>query len=207
MRAPVGIVLGLAVVGVGCSSVTARAGLSPFPCGPPAARSLALTRVARVFQQGKIVYGCSVRARHSYRLGSAGFCTNSDRVGPIALAGEVAAYGVQRCGVDTGTAQVVVRRLSDGRVLHTAPATSRVPGAESYQSVASLVVKADGAVGWIGAAHSIIGHGAVIEVHRFDRSGQAQLDQGAEVGLRSLRLRGSQLTWLHSGSTRSASLS
>jgi hypothetical protein len=110
--------------------------------------------------------------------------------------------------VDTGTAQVVTRRLSDGRVLHASPATSRVPGAESYQSVGSLVVKADGAVGWIGAAHSIIRNGSpVVEVRRFDAHGQAELDGGPGIALRSLRLHGSRLSWLHSGAERSATLS
>jgi hypothetical protein len=153
------------------------------------------------------VYGCADRAGKSYRLGTSGFCTGADRVGPVALSGEVAAYGVQRCGVDTGTAQTVVRRLSDGAVLHTAPATSRFPGAESYQSLTAVVVKADGAVAWIGEARSIIGRGVVIEVHRYDGGGQAQLDHGTGIAARSLRLRGSRLSWLHAGHTRTAILS
>ena len=81
-----------------------------------------------------------------------------------------------------------------------------MPGPESYESVGSLVVKADGAVGWIGAAHSIIGRGKFVEVHRLDRHGSAQLDQGAGITPTSLRLRRSQMTWLHSGSSRSAQL-
>jgi hypothetical protein len=161
-----------------------------------------------VYEVGKAVYGCSDRGGRSYRLGTSGFCTGADRVGPVAVAGEMAGYGVQRCGVDTGTAQVLARRLTDGSVLRTAPATSRVPGAESYQSAAAVVVKADGAVAWIGQAHSIIGRGGdVIEVHRSDHRGQAELDRGQGIALRSLRLRGSRISWLHAGTGRSAPLS
>src|SRR5947209_3473465 len=138
MQARVWIAAGLAAGAVGCSSVTARAGLPQFPCGPPTARTLALTHLARAYALRGEVYACA-HGGHSYDLGSSHLCMSSNRVGPIALSGTVAAYGAQRCGVDTGTAQVVVRRLTGGTVLHTATATSRVPGAESYQSIGSLV--------------------------------------------------------------------
>jgi hypothetical protein len=127
-------------------------------------------------------------------------------VGPLALAGVTVAYGLSRFGVDTGTARVVVRRLTDGVVLREASATARVPGAESYQSVGALVVKPDGAVAWIGDGHSIIGRGSVVEVHRYDRRGQAELDHGSGIVSGSLRLHGSQLTWTNSGRLRSATL-
>ena len=128
-------------------------------------------------------------------------------MGPLALAGVDVAYGLSRFGVDTGTAQAVVRRLTDGAVLREASATARVPGAESYQLVAAIVVKADGAVAWIGEGHSIIGRGPVVEVHRYDRHGQAELDHGSGIVGGSLRLKGSRLTWTHSSRRRSAILS
>src|SRR5437660_4548555 len=68
MRASVWILSGLAVVAVGCSSVMARAGLPPVPCGPAAARTLALTRVARAYTLRGEVYGCA-RGGHSYDRG------------------------------------------------------------------------------------------------------------------------------------------
>lgn len=160
-----------------------------------------------MFERNKTVYGCSDVTGQTHRLGSAGFCNNSDRVGAIALNGAMAAYGVERCGVDTGTTLVVVRRLTDGKLLRTAPATAEVPGPESYQSVGSVVVKPGGAVAWIGEAQSIIRHGTmVVEVHRADRHGQAELDQGAGIAPGSLRLNGSRLTWTHSGRQRSTTL-
>jgi hypothetical protein len=207
-------VLALALAGCGSAQATSQprtsgpSGGGSAACTPPHTRTLIADHLARVYQLGKMVYGCLYRSDRSYRLGSSSFCTNSDRVGPIALSGTVAGYGVQRCGVDTGTAQVVARRLSDGRVLHASPATSRVPGAESYQSVGSLVVKADGAIGWIGVANSIVGRGApVVDVRRLDAHGQAELDGGRGIAVRSLRLHGSRLSWLHSQRERSATLS
>ena len=209
-------VLALALAGCGAARATPEGGTSAPSgggspaCAPPGSRTLASDRQASVYRQGKTVYGCSsLGGRTSiHRLGSAGFCTMSDKVGPVALSGQVAAYGIQRCGVDTGTAQVVVRRLTDGKVLHTAPATVRNAGAESYQLIGSIVVRADGAVGWIGQGHSIVGHGlAVVEVHRIDRRGPAELDHGAEIAVGSLRLTGSRLSWRHAGRERSATLS
>jgi hypothetical protein len=207
-------VLALALAGCGSAQATlqgrtsAPSGGGSAACAPPGSRLLMSDRQANVYQQGKTVYGCLFRSAHSYRLGSAGFCTGSDRIGPVALSGAIAAYGIQRCGVDTGAGQAVARRLTDGAVLHIAPATSRIAGPESYQSVGSIVVKANGAVGWIGSAHSIVGHGPVVtEVHRIDSRGRAELDHGPGVAAGSLRLHGSQLNWLHSGRKRSATLS
>jgi hypothetical protein len=211
-------VLTLALAGCGASQArsetptpsdtgTRQVSDGPGPCGSSADKTLAADGSARIYQQGRVIYGCAGLGGRSYRLGVSQSCINSDRVAPVALAGKVAAYGVQRCGVDTGTAQVVVRRLADGKVLRAAPATSRVPGAESYQSVATVVVKADGAVAWIGQAHSILGHRAQIEVHRIDGHGAAELDSGAGIAVGSLRLHGSQLSWTHSLSERSATLS
>lgn len=206
-------VLALALAGCGSSQATSQARTNPRDgasanCAPAGAHILVSDRQASVYDLQKTVYGCALGTPGHVRLGSSGFCTMADKVGPVALSGRIAAYGVQRCGVDTGTAQVVVRRLSDGKVLRSSPATSRVPAAESYQSVGSLAVKADGAVGWIGDGHSIIGRGPeVIEVHRFDARGAARLDQGTGIAVASLRLRGSQLSWDHSGRVRSATLS
>jgi hypothetical protein len=179
----------------------------PGPCGGAAATTIAADRSARIFRQGRTVYGCAGLGGRSYRLGSTGFCNGSDRIGPIALAGVAAAYGIERCGVDTGTTQVVVRRLNDGKLLHSDSATSRAPGPESFQSVGSIVVKANGAVAWIGQSHSIVGHRALLEVRRIDRHGAAELDHGAGIAVGSLRLHGSRLSWTHAHRGRSATLS
>jgi len=132
-------------------------------------------------------------------------CVATARVAPVTVAGRLAAYGLEQCGIDTGFTEVVVRRLSDGRVPHDVNATSPA-GPESYQTVDSLVLKPDGAVAWIGTGSSIGTHAVLTEVRRVDRRGEALLDSGAAVRSRSLRLRGSLLSWTHGRTSRTATL-
>ncbi|HEY2160750.1 MAG TPA: hypothetical protein VGH24_05540 [Solirubrobacteraceae bacterium] len=205
------LVLLVALAGCGSSQAATtprHVSDAPGPCAPAGDTLIAADGTAEIYQSNRTVYGCAGRGGHGYRLGVTQTCINADRVGPVTLSGAVAAYGVQRCGVDTGTAQVVVRRLTDGKVLHASPAVSRVPGAESYATVATVVVKRDGSTAWIGGAHSIVRRGSsVTEVRRFDTHGQTLLDHGAGIAVGSLRLHGSRLSWTHAHSSRSANLS
>jgi len=175
-------------------------------CGPAAGHTIASSRVARVYAVGKSVYGCSGRTGKVTRLGASGPCVGSQHVGPAAVAGELAGYGLQSCGVDTGSSLVVVRRLSDGRVLVSQAATTQMLGPESYSSVGSLVLRSDGSVAWIGLGSSIIRHTRDVEVHRAAQHGQALLDSGTTIDPTSLRLHGSRMTWRHGKTTRSATL-
>ncbi len=122
------------------------------------------------------------------------------------LSGTTTAYGRESCGIDTGTSEVVVERLTDGRHLRTEAATVNQLAPESYQAVTSLVVKGDGAVAWIAEARSIVRNTIDIEVHRADKRGETELDSGRSIDPTSLRLQGSELTWRAAGSTRSATL-
>jgi hypothetical protein len=152
------------------------------------------------------VYGCAVGHATKYLLGASGRSPRATGVGPVVVAGDVAAYGLTRSGVDTVSAQMVVRRLTDGAQLASAAATARTP-VEAAQSVDSLVVKSDGAVAWVGDAHSVFApRGTDIEVHKIDRHGATLLDSGPTVSLTSLRLRGSNLSWKHGGAIRRATL-
>jgi hypothetical protein len=176
-------------------------------CGPRSARTLAADSRARVYSTGNAVYGCAAGAHQSFRLGAAARSLREGRVGPVALAGVDAAYGLATFGVDTGSAQVIVRRLSDGRQLRSAPATQGRLGPESVQAVDALVVKANGAVAWIAEARSIISQrSAVIQVARDDARGNSVLDSGTGIDARSLRLHGSSLSWRDGSQTRSATL-
>jgi hypothetical protein len=121
--------------------------------------------------------------------------------------GELAAYGLRMYGVDTGQGSIVVRRLDDRRVLHDSPAVTGRLRPESYSQVATLVLKPDGSVAWIGTGASIVGqHAGVTEVHEIGRGGSRLLDSGAAIDAQSLRLRGSRLSWRHGGRTRAATL-
>lgn len=142
----------------------------------------------------------------SYRLGQLGPCVGGDCVSRVRVAGGVAGYASTQRGVDTAFADVVVRRLTDGRVLAQDSATRAPLGPESFQSVDSLVLGRDGAVAWIGEAQSIVSHSREVEVLRVDRRGEAKLDSGPGVGTGSLRLHGSRLTWKDGSVVRSATL-
>ena len=219
MRKRLGIVIAVASV-LGCGAAAAlpsqragaaaalpapRAGAARTLCGPIGAHTLAASAVARAYSAAGVVYGCAAGGARSYRLGQQTTCIMSARVAPVTVAGRLAAYGLEQCGVDTGFTEVVVLRLTDGTVLHEPAATSPA-GPESYQSVDSLVLRPDGAVAWIGTGSSLGTGARLTEVRRLDRRGEALLDAGSAVRTRSLRLRGSQLSWLHGAARRTATL-
>jgi hypothetical protein len=192
--------------GAAGAGTAGTAGVGAARCGPAGGRTLAADAGARVYSLQGSVYGCANRSSRLYRLGGAGNCISARHVGPVIVAGTFAAYGLTSCGVDLGTTQVIVRRLSDGRQLVDDGANSLPLGPESYQSVGSLVVRADGDVAWIAVGSSIVTHRRVIEVHEQDRTGDHLLDTGAGVRPGSLRLRGDKLTWRHGHALRSATL-
>lgn len=188
------------------SSATSSAAL-PVACGPVSATTLAGGREARVYVQAGTVYGCARGGHGRYVLGRRGSCLRSSAVAPVTVAGRFAAYGLQRCGIDTGSTEVLVRRLTDGRVVHADPASSPA-GPEGYQAVNSLVLKADGAVAWIATGRSLGRSASLVEVWRVDRSGTLRrLDSGPAIVTGSLRLHGSTLSWRHGSAPRTALLS
>jgi hypothetical protein len=191
---------GAAVLG---ADATARVRI---PCGPAAALTLASSSRARVYASHGSAFGCAAGAGSPLRLGKTTNCISSDLVGPVVVAGDIAAYASERCGVDTGSTQVLVRNLRTGKRLSASPAVT-VPGPESFPSVDSLVARSDGAAAWIAEAKSLGNHQRNVELRRIDARGESLLDSGAAIGLRSLRLRGARLTWLHSGQPRTSTLS
>ncbi len=189
------------------ASTTSGATTARARCGPASAHTLAASSGARVYSAGGVVYGCAPGNAHHYRLGSARSCLSSPRVGPVAAAGRIAAYGVATCGIDFGASKVVVRRLSDGAQLFSHAASSASSGPESYGSVGSIVVTPSAAVAWIAVDHSIVAHRVVAQVMARGSSGGVRVLQtspGIVPG--SLRLHGSTLTWRVGTATRSASL-
>ncbi len=197
--------LGVATALGACGAAASSAGAAH--CGPFDAHTLAASGAARVYVLGKSVYGCAMKGSGAFRLWTRGSCGAGARVDPVVVAGKLAAYGLTRCGVDTGSTALVVRRLTDGKLLRRAPATSPA-GVESYQSIGSLVLRRDGAVAWIGTGKSIVSHGdGKIEVYRAGRRGRVQLlDSGSGIRPGSLKLRGSRLSWRHGSSARHAVL-
>jgi hypothetical protein len=176
-------------------------------CEATGSTTLAANRSVRVFALHETVYGCSKRSDKRYRLGRSKYCVGSERAGPVVVAGDDAAYALERCGVDTGFTEVVVRRFSDGKTLRSDPAITGKLGVEAHSAVDSLVLKPDGAVAWIATGSSIIRNGNPRrEVHKADRAGPALLDSGLSVRPSSLRLRGSTVMWKHGTAVRSTTL-
>lgn len=199
MRVSCGVLVGVVALAA-CGTSSASAGT----CGPGAGHTIAHSASARVYSVGDGVFGCAFGSPHTYRLGNTSRSIREGRVGPVAVAGRVAAYGYAEFGVDTLSASVVVRNLGDGAEIRSEPATMRPLGAEFFQSVAAVVVKADGAVAWIGKGGSVIsGHAGDVEVDRADARGVALLDSGPGIDPGSLRLRGSTVSWRDRGQTRS----
>ncbi len=105
------------------------------------------------------------------------------------------------------SSQVMVRSLADGKQLHAAPAITTTHLPESFVSVDSIVVKADGAVAWIAQTSSVVSHGTVVlEVHRIDARGQSLLAAGHSIRPRSLKLSGSTVSWRVGSATHTAVL-
>ncbi|MBV9416083.1 MAG: hypothetical protein JO363_13960 [Solirubrobacterales bacterium] len=202
MRLRLGIVALLVVVSACASSAAAGR-----HCRPAGAATLASSPQARVYSWHGGVYGCSFSGGRSFRLGGAARALRGTSVDPVVVAGNSAADGVSRFGVDTVMTSLVVRRLTDGKQLADF-AVTRSGVVEGVESVSSMVLKGDGAVAWIGVAHSLVGHGEVIEVHAADASssGDRLLDSGPQVAPQSLRLHGSTITWTRGAATRKATL-
>jgi hypothetical protein len=205
-----GIRLGATMVVVAsalCATASAcgRATAATASCVPASAHRhvFASNGHAAVYTAHGAYYACDVATGTRIKLGSATLCIGSARFDHAALAGDLVAYGIERCGVDTGTASVLVRRLSDGERLKSFPAITIGTLPESYQSVSSIVIRRDGAVAWISGAHSIIGRGTRVAVYGNGRL----LDSGLAIGPASLRLNGTTLSWKHGSETRTATLS
>ncbi len=176
-----------------------------IPCGPSGARTRAGNSRAQVYSVGDAAFGCAAGGGRSFRLGVTLSCIGSELVGPVVVAGPIAAYGSERCGVDTGFTRVLVRDLRTGARLSASPAVT-APGAESFVSLGSLVARRNGAAAWIAVARSLGSHLSHIELRRVNGHGVTLLDSGGAIGPRSLRLHGTWLTWRHGGQPRTAKL-
>jgi hypothetical protein len=203
-----GVVVAVGMLAV-CGSVASTSWASGprVVCGPSSARALASDRTARVYVSAGDVYGCAAGGSKSYLLGSANMCGfQRQDVQIVRVAGPLAAYARELCGTDFGSTTVIVRRLTDGRVLQVHDATTTI-GVEGFQDVGSLVLTADGAVAWIATADSIGPPTFVRQLARLDRRGFRVLDSGPAVVVRSLTLRGSTISWRHGTEIRTARLS
>lgn len=193
---------------LGSGAAKLGAGSAEVVCGPSRARTLAGDAQARVYSLGHSVYGCTTTGRRPHRLAGAGVeaCLRAAEIGAISLAGAVAAYALRTCGIDTGSAEVVVRSLDSGRQLSVHAAIVSTTGAESFQTVGSIVLEPGGPVAWIASSSSIATHRRSTEVVAVTGKHMRVLDSGSGIDIRSLDRAGSTVTWLHGGARRSARL-
>jgi hypothetical protein len=181
-------------------------GTATARCGPATAKTIASDAGARVYAVGSGVYGC-VNGRRAYLLVHRSQSRPAQSgLSEIALAGLVVGYAKSQSGVDTLSAEVVVRRLDSGRILHDVDAVRGPRAPEFFEGVDQLVVKADGAVAWIGRGGSILAKEGTVEVNRIDRRGEATLDQSTHHRMEALRLRGSKLSWRDGNALRTSTL-
>jgi hypothetical protein len=166
------------------------------------------------------VYGCTGKTQ--FRLGQNVRC--ADCIGPIRVAGVLVAYGRTIGGYDTVTARVTVRSLANGKRLFDSLALREgdsPPQGQSAEVVTSLVLVRNGDLGWI--AEDTFSSPRIIEVHRAqvclahrsqsrprcwhaELPGRTLLDSGPPIHARSLRRRGSDLSWRHGSTMRTARL-
>ena len=177
-------------------------------CGPASAHTIAADAVARVYDENQTVYGCALPVGRHVKL-KGGPVVQGPRisVGPVALAGTIAAFGLSEQGVDTRSATVTVTQLRGGHQLSDFSAVTAFLGVEAHVFVDSIVVKSDGAVAWVASGDSV-GVAEVTQVFRGHRTHKKLLDHGPDsvIAARSLHLHGSRLTWQHGGQVRHAAL-
>ena len=197
----------VAASGQPASSVTSpSAQAAAARCGPHRARTLATSRTARVYVRGQSVYGCATGGHGRYLLGRSSLCIGSARVGVVTVADRVAAFALTRCGIDTASTTVEVRRLTDNALLYSHDAADAA-GPEGFVSVGSIVATSKGAAAWIASASSIVSHHTVMGVYARRGDGVQTLDTGSGIVANSLQLKDSGLSWQDGSQRDSAHLS
>lgn len=175
-------------------------------CGPAGAATLAASSEARIYRQGQSVYACAPGHGAPYRIGSAGTCLNSTRIGVASAAGTLAAYAATRCGIDTGSTTIVVLDIASRHKLAGLDSYAGRAAPESYADVGSIVADRSGHAAWIVSEGSIVAHKKTIEVVRRLRDGGQVVASGSTIALASLRLRGSTISWTAGAARHTAPL-
>jgi hypothetical protein len=196
--------------GEGCDRVhshTNRIYLGGLPefhdCRTYQAKTLLETPTTRVFAQGGLLFGCLFADNVRVRLPS-GASDVPDDISRVHAAGPFVAYAqFEFEGASCGSVFIHVVDLHAGTQLREEQESKTNNVADCGSPVTSLVLKSDGAVGWI--VHSDI-RGAPTEVHAVDSSGPRLLDSGTGIDVHSLSLDGSVMSWRNNGVTKTTSL-
>jgi hypothetical protein len=163
--------------------------------------------------------GCAYGSKHAYWLEPEGHGSSSGVGGSglYTLAGTTVAFTGQfskspGVGVEVELSWLRVVNLRSGRTLHNVP-TGTLPCEHPPQfsgvgSVASLVLKEDGAIAWIVSDHESLCPvpAGTREVHALDSTGERVLAIGTNIAPHSLALAGSTVHWTQGGKRASAPL-
>jgi hypothetical protein len=204
----------------------AGAAHAPSPvCGSSKGKTLALDKRARVYSlplrgplaerdpDGARLIGCLRGNEHTLRLGTtvsgnSGWNPLKGAVNPevAAVAAPFAAYSTSLSGIDFNRAWAIVRNLETGEVLQTADADPH-GGVEQSSTVTDMAVRHSGTVAWISQG-KFVGGGRSWDQVAYSAPEQEVviLDEGKAIGLRSLEIRGSRVTWLDEGGRRAAEM-
>ena len=197
-------------------------------CVPARAKVVKADKQAVVYtragREGPVLWGCSRATGRSHRLGEPEHCSLGPEAGEceglelVVLAGEVVAFGAVQApievdGVETNRNTVGVRSVRTGRLLF------EVPDGEPTRpelhwigigGISSLVAKPDGSIAWIAIDEEWPCEPNIevcrSQLHANQHGRSSLLAASALIGRRSLRLKGSLLTWREAGHERNAEL-
>jgi hypothetical protein len=198
--------LALAAAGILLIGVTPGSATASAPCFPKSSRTLLKTKHVRIFFDRKRDrwYGCllatgkrTTLATLKGEIGDGGAFYKDD----VRVAGDFVGYATDYCGADGFCASSVrVRNLAKGTKVTDVLATPN-DLSEAGADVSDLEVTKRGSVAWIAALD-----GGPQEVWAAEAGKkQKQLDGGL-IEKKSLKLAGSELSWLKDGLRQTATL-
>jgi hypothetical protein len=180
-------------------------------CPRTGSRLIVADAQAAVYQAEGLVqelFGCAYAKRgKSYALGPVPEFTPSGGGGiegaPV-IAGPIVAYELHSTTPTSDSWLVVVRDLRTGKILHQVPTgESNSPEEVGAGFTTGIVVKSDGAVGWIVARGAASGGN---QVHIIDKLGDRVVASGLDIEQHSLALAGNTLYWSQGGKPQSTTL-
>jgi hypothetical protein len=206
-----------AALALSFSNLPAGAAKDHRICGPKRAETLAKSSRARIFRRRgspsdsyrRTTLGC-LFSRRGDAIPLDEPANSNLALPPFALKGRYVAYNNHITDDIPSSYAVVVMSLRSGGFKHITAALADHRAA----SATDLALKRDGSVAWIACPEGIptqtcdpeqiaeVG----FQVWKNDRAGVRQLDRGMEIDPKSLRRRGSHISWLNGGVRRTAKL-
>ena len=175
----------------------------PAHAGKPAAnkcagkgdRTVAASSTMRVYRAGDRVYGCHVRRGTSYFLGDRRDCRTQMRATEFRFADNALGYIQTTCGSASRQSELRVIDLRNGRIRNGGRAVDLETsfGGEFSTTVERWKIRRTGSVAWIGRLGNFVVTAETgpappdnYQVWKSERGRLAKLDEGPDIGARSL---------------------